>query len=80
MSIKDVNKELMLNQKYYTEKISLSITENIIYHKEKMHNQLLTDYYKYLNVFDCSQINQLSSHCLYNYKIKLISDTAFSQS
>ena len=37
-----------------------------------MLNKLLINYYNYINVFDISQANILSSHRFYNYKLKFV--------
>ena len=42
---------------------------------QKMLNKLLIDYYNYINVFDKSQTNILSSHRFYNHKLKFIEKT-----
>ena len=78
MSMKDIDKQLTLKWECCAEKIS--IKHSISKHLKKICQQLSAEYHKYLNVFDCSQISKLSSHCLYNHKIELMNDTASSQS
>jgi len=36
--------------------------------------KLFSEYHDYLNIFDRAMINQLSSHCFYDHKIKLINE------
>jgi len=40
--------------------------------------KLLSEYHDYLNIFDRAMINQLSSHCFYDHKMKLINEEMFS--
>jgi len=42
--------------------------------------KLLSEYHDYLNIFDRAMIDQLSSHRIYDYKIKLINEKMFSRS
>ncbi len=42
--------------------------------------KLLSEYHNYLNVFNWTMIDQLSSHHFYNHKIKLINKKTFSWS
>ncbi len=41
--------------------------------------KLSLKYHEFLNVFDWVQLNKLSSHCFYDHKIELISDSTFSR-
>jgi len=42
--------------------------------------KLFSEYYDYLDVFDRAMIDQLSSHRIYDHKIKLIDEKTFSRS
>ncbi len=42
--------------------------------------KLLSEYHDYLNIFDRAMTDQLSSHCFYNHKIKLINEEMFFRS
>ncbi len=42
--------------------------------------KLLSEYHNYLNVFNQTMIDQLSSHYFYNHKIELINERTFSRS
>jgi len=42
--------------------------------------KLFSEYHDYLNVFDRAIIDQLSSHCIYDHKIELISKKTFLRS
>ena len=47
---------------------------------EQVKIKLFSEYYDYLNVFDRTMINQLSSHYFYDHKIELIDEEMFLQS
>jgi len=47
---------------------------------EQVKIKLFSEYYDYLDVFDRTMIDQLSSHCFYDYKIELINKKTFSRS
>ncbi len=47
---------------------------------EQIKVKLFFEYYDYLDVFDWAMINQLSSHCFYDHKIKLINEEILLQS
>ncbi len=42
--------------------------------------KLFSEYHDYLDIFDRAMINQLSSHCFYDHKIKLIDKETFLRS
>jgi hypothetical protein len=42
--------------------------------------KLLSEYHDYLDVFDRAMIDQLSSHCFYDHKIKLTDEETLSRS
>jgi len=42
--------------------------------------KLFSEYHNYLNIFDWAMIDQLSSHHIYDHKIKLINEKTFLQS
>ncbi len=47
---------------------------------EQVKIKLLSEYHDYLDVFNRTMINQLSSHHFYNHKIELINEKRFSRS
>ena len=47
---------------------------------EQVKIKLFSEYHDYLNIFDRAMINQLSSHCIYDHKIKLIDERMFLRS
>jgi len=47
---------------------------------EQVKIKLLSEYHDYLDVFNRAMINQLSSHCFYDHKIKLIDEETFLRS
>ena len=47
---------------------------------EQVKIKLLTKYHDYLDIFDQAMINQLSSHHIYDHKIKLINEKILSRS
>ncbi len=44
---------------------------------EEIKVKLFLEYHDYLNMFDRAMIDQLSSHCFYDHKIKLINEEMF---
>ena len=78
MSMKNIDKQLALDQECCAEEIS--VKQNASQHLKDVHQLLPAEYYKYLNVFNCSQASKLPSHCLYNHKIELMTDTTLPQS
>ena len=55
--IEDIDKQLALDQKCCLEKLSLKV--NASKHLEEICQKLPSEYYKYLNVFNCSQASKL---------------------
>ncbi len=47
---------------------------------EQVKVKLLSEYHDYLDIFDRAMIDQLSLHCFYDHKIKLIDEETFSRS
>ena len=76
----DIDNQLTLNRECRMKEISLSTVETVSQNIEELRQRVSLEYHDYLNVFDRSQTNKLSSHRFCDHKIKLTSDFISSQS
>jgi hypothetical protein len=74
MSVEDIDREIVYNIQYNLDIISVSSTDEMTQNLKDIKVKLLLKYQNFLDVFDRAQADKLSSHRLYNHKIKLISD------
>jgi hypothetical protein len=79
MFIKDIDREIIYNIQCDLNVINVFFTDEITQNLENIKVKLSLKYQNFLNVFDQAQIDKLSSHHLYDHKIKLTSDVTSLQ-
>ncbi len=79
MFIKDINKEIVYNTQCDLNVLNVFFINETTQNLEDIKVKLSSEYQKFLDVFDRAQADKLSSHCLYNHKIKLTNDAMLLQ-
>jgi len=74
MFIKDINREIVYNTQCDLNVLNVFFINETTQNLEDIKVKLSSEYQKFLDVFDQAQADKLSSHCLYNHKIKLTND------
>ncbi len=74
----NINRKITYNTQCNLNALNVSLINETTQNLEDIKAKLLLKYHEFLDVFDRAQLNKLSSHCFYDYKIKLISDSMFS--
>jgi len=78
MFIEDINRKIVYNTQCKLDVINVFSTDETTQNLEDIKVKLSLKYQNFLNVFDQVQADKLSSHCLYDHKIKLTSDVTSS--
>ncbi len=73
----DINREIAYNTQCNLNALNISLINETTQNLKDIKAKLSLKYHEFLNVFDRAQLNKLSSHCFYDHKIKLISDSMF---
>jgi len=79
MFIEDIDRKIVYNTQCDLDVINVFLIDEMTQNLEDIKIKLSSKYQNFLDVFDRAQADKLSSHCLYNHKIKLISDVTSSQ-
>jgi hypothetical protein len=79
MFIEDIDRKIVYNTQCNLNVISMSFTDEMTQNLEDIKVKLSSKYQNFLDVFDRAQADKLSSHCSYDHKIELISDTTSFQ-
>ena len=74
----NINKEIAYNTQCDLNALNISSINETTQNLKDIKAKLLLKYHEFLDVFDRAQLNKLLSHCFYDYKIELISDSTFS--
>jgi len=74
MFVEDINIEIIYNTQCDLDVINIFSTDEITQNLEDIKVKLSLKYQNFLDVFNRAQTDKLSSHHLYNHKIKFISD------
>ncbi len=74
----DINRKITYNTQCNLNALNVSLINEMTQNLKDIKAKLSSKYHKFLNVFDRAQSNKLLSHCFYDYKIELISDSTFS--
>jgi len=74
----NINKEIAYNTQCNLNALNISSINETTQNLKDIKAKLSLKYYEFLDVFDRAQSNKLFSHCFYDHKIKLISDSTFS--
>ncbi len=75
----NINKEIAYNTQCDLNALNVSSINETAQNLKDIKAKLSSKYHKFLDVFDRAQSNKLSSHCFYNHKIELISDSTLSR-
>ncbi len=78
MFVKDINREIIYNTQCKLNVINIFSVNETTQNLEDIKVKLSSKYQNFLNVFDRAQADKLSSHHLYDHKIKLTSDATSS--
>ncbi len=76
--IMNINKEITYNTQCNLNALNVSSINETAQNLKDIKAKLLLKYHEFLDVFDQAQLNKLSSHCFYDHKIELISDSTSS--
>ncbi len=74
----NINRKIAYNTQCNLNALNISSINEMTQNLKDIKAKLSLIYYEFLNVFDWVQLNKLSSHCFYDHKIELISDSTFS--
>jgi len=78
MFMKDIDREIIYNTQCELDVINVFSVNETTQNLEDIKVKLSLKYQNFLDVFDRAQADKLSSHCLYDHKIKLTSDETSS--
>ncbi len=74
----NINKEITYNTQCNLNVWNISSINETTQNLKDIKAKLSLKYHEFLDVFDWAQLNKLSSHCFYDHKIKLTSDSTLS--
>ncbi len=75
----NINKEITYNTQCNLNALNVSSINETTQNLKDIKAKLSSKYHEFLDVFDRAQLNKLLSHCFYNHKIELTSDSTFSR-
>ncbi len=75
----NINREIAYNTQCDLNALNVSSINETTQNLEDIKAKLLSKYHEFLNVFDRAQLNKLLSHCFYDHKIELTSDSTLSR-
>ncbi len=75
----NINRKIAYNTQCNLNALNVSSINETTQNLKDIRAKLSLKYHKFLNVFDWAQLNKLLSHCFYDHKIELISDSTFSR-
>jgi len=75
----NINKEITYNTQCDLNALNVSSIDETTQNLKDIKAKLSSKYHEFLNVFDQAQSNKLLSHCFYDHKIELISDSMLSR-
>ncbi len=76
--MKNIDRKIAYNTQCNLNALNVSFIEKTTQNLKAIKVKLSSEYDDFLNVFDRAQLNKLSSHCFYDHKIELISDSTLS--
>ncbi len=71
------NRKIAYNTQCNLNALNISSINETTQNLKDIKAKLLLKYHEFLDVFDRAQLNKLSSHCFYDHKIELTSDSTF---
>jgi len=74
----DINREIAYNTQCNLNVLNVSSINKMTQNLKDIKVKLSSEYHEFLDVFDRAQLNKLSSHCFYDHKIELISNSTSS--
>ncbi len=74
----NINREIMYNTQCDLNALNISSINETTQNLKDIKAKLSSKYHEFLDVFDQTQLNKLSSHHFYDHKIELISDSTSS--
>jgi len=74
----NINKEIAYNTQCNLNALNVSSINEMTQNLKDIKAKLSLKYHEFLDVFDQAQLNKLLSHCFYDHKIELISDSTSS--
>ncbi len=77
--MKNIDREITYNTQCNLNALNISFIEKTTQNLKVIKMKLSSKYHEFLDVFDWAQLNKLLSHCFYDHKIELISDSTFSR-
>jgi len=75
----NINRKITYNTQCNLNALNVSSIDETTQNLKDIKAKLLLKYHEFLDVFDRVQLNKLLSHCFYNHKIELTSDSTFSR-
>ncbi len=75
----NINKEIAYNTQCNLNVLNISSINETTQNLKDIKAKLSSKYHEFLDVFDRVQLNKLSSHCFYDHKIELTSDSMLSR-
>ncbi len=75
----NINKEIAYNTQNNLNALNISSINETTQNLKDIKAKLSSKYHEFLDVFDRAQLNKLLSHCFYDHKIELISDSMLSR-
>jgi len=78
MFVEDIDRKIVYNTQCELDVINVFSVNEMIQNLKDIKVKLSSKYQNFLDVFDRAQANKLSSHHLYDHKIKLTSDATSS--
>jgi len=77
--MKNIDREIAYNTQYNLNALNVSFIKKTTQNLKAIKVKLSSKYHDFLDVFDWVQLNKLLSHCFYDHKIELISDSMLSR-
>jgi len=75
----NINEKIAYNTQCDLNALNVSSINETTQNLKDIKVKLSSEYHEFLDVFDRAQLNKLSSHCFYDHKIELISDSTLSR-
>ncbi len=75
--MKNIDRKIAYNTQCNLNALNVSFVEKTTQNLKVIKAKLSLKYHEFLDVFDRAQLNKLPSHCFYDHKIELISDSTF---
>ncbi len=74
----NINRKIAYNTQCNLNALNIFSINEMTQNLKDIKTKLSSKYHEFLDVFDRTQLNKLSSHCFYDHKIELINNSTFS--